>query len=114
MASIVSADLSLRFLPQVIEVLQAADSEDPLVKMLEHMLQQFHYSGVGYTLELGNINWEEELKDKTYRKLYLERIVEKKAYQWAEIPYLNQLLIAEFGMYKDLFWRELKIVDHGN
>jgi len=112
--SILSADLSLRFLPQVIEVLQAADSEDPLVKMLEHILQQFHYSGVGYTLELGNINWEEELKDKTYRKLYLERIVEKKAYQWAEIPYLNQLLMAEFGMHKDLFWRELKIIDHEN
>ncbi len=109
-SSMLSADLSLRFLPQIIIVLQNADTEDALVKMLEEILFQFHYSGIGYDLNLEKINWEEELKDKTYRKLYLERIVEKKAYQLAEIPYINQLLIAEFGMYKDIFWRELKIV----
>jgi hypothetical protein len=110
--SILSADLSLRFLPQTILALQNADSEDPLIKMLESILQQFHYSGIGYDLDLGKINWEEELKDKTYRKLYLERIVEKKAYPLAEIPYINQLLIAEFGMHKDVFWRELKNINN--
>lgn len=114
LSSILSADLSFRFLPQAIEVLQVADPEDPLVKMLESVLQEFHYSGVGYDLELENINWEEELKDRTYRKLYLERIVEKKAYKLAEISYINKLLIAEFGMYKDIFWRELKIIENGN
>ncbi|WP_263004355.1 hypothetical protein [Chryseobacterium edaphi] len=111
-SSILSADLSLRFLPQTILALQNADSEDPLIKMLEIVLQQFHYSGIGYDLDLENINWEEELKDKTYRKLYLERIVEKKAYQLAEIPFINKLLIAEFGMYKEVFWRELKIIEN--
>lgn len=115
-SSILSADLSLRFLPQIISALQNADPEDTLVKMLENILQQFHYSAVGFDMDLPKINWEEELKNKTYRKLYLERIVEKKAYSLAEIPYINQLLIAEFGMYKDIFWRELKIItkDNGN
>lgn len=108
-SAILSADLSLRFLPQLLDALQVADSTDPLVKILENILQQFHYSGIGLDLNLENINWEEELKNKTYRKLYLERIVEKKAYSLAEIPYINQLLIAEFGMYKDIFWKELKI-----
>ncbi|MCS3529997.1 hypothetical protein [Chryseobacterium sp. JUb7] len=108
-SSLLSADLSLRFLPQIISVLQIADSQDPLIMILENILKQFHYSGIGVDLDLKNINWEEELKDKTYRKLYLERIVEKKAYQLAEIPYIYQLLIAEFGIYKDIFWRELKI-----
>lgn len=109
-SAILSADLSLRFLPQIVEVLQITDSQDPLIKMLENILIEFHYSAVGFDLNLENINWEEELKDKTYRKLYLERIVEKKDYKLAEIPYINQLLIAEFGMYKDEFWRELKII----
>lgn len=113
-SSILSADLFLRFLPQIIAVLQSADPEDALIKMLENILIQFHYSAIGYDLELKNIHWEEELKDETYRKLYLERIVEKKAYSLAEIPYINQLLIAEFGMYKDIFWRELKIINDGN
>ncbi|MDF2553039.1 MAG: hypothetical protein K0R77_2314 [Chryseobacterium sp.] len=111
-SSLLSADLSLRFLPQIISSLQIADPEDPLIKILENILQQFHYSGIGFDLDLEKINWEEELKDKTYRKLYLERIVEKKAYNLAEIPYINQLLMAEFGMYKDIFWRELKIIEN--
>ncbi len=111
-SAILSADLSLRFLPQIISVLQNADPEDALVKMLENILKEFHYSAIGFDLDLENINWEEELKDKTYRKLYLERIVEQKAYSLAEIPYINQLLIAEFGMYKDIFWKELKTINN--
>ncbi|REC41036.1 hypothetical protein [Chryseobacterium sp. 5_R23647] len=111
-SAILSADLSLRFLPQLLDALQIADSTDPLVKMLGNILHQFHYSGIELDLNLEKINWEEELKNKTYRKLYIERIVEKKAYKLAEIPYVNQLLIAEFGMYKDIFWRELKIVEN--
>lgn len=113
-SSILSADLSLRFLPQIISALQNADPEDPLIKMLENILTQFHYSGIGWDLDLEKINWEEELKDKTYRKLYLERIVEKKSYRLAEIPYINQLLMAEFGMYKDIFWKELKTITKNN
>ena len=111
-SSILSADLSLRFLPQIISALQNVDPEDTLVKMLENILQQFHYSAVGLDLDLEKINWEEELKDKTYRKLYLERIVEKKAYPLAEIPYINKLLIAEFGLHKDAFWKELKNINN--
>ena len=109
--SILSADLSLRFLPQIISVLQDVDPEDPLIKILENILQQFHYSGIGFDLDLEKINWEEELKDKTYRKLYLERVVENKAYRLAEMPYINQQLMAEFGMYKDVFWKDLQIIN---
>ncbi|WP_228460391.1 hypothetical protein [Chryseobacterium gallinarum] len=112
--SIISADLSLRFLPQIILALNAIDPEDSLIKMLEDILTVFHYSGVGYDLDLKYVNWEKELEDKTYRKLYLERIVEKKDYKLAEVPFINKLLIAEFGMHKEAFWRELKITteDH--
>ena len=109
-SALLSADLSLRFLPQIVSALQRADPEDPVVKMLESILKQFHYSAIGSDLDPEGINWEEELKDKTYRKLYLERIVEKKAYQLAEIPYINRLLIGEFGIYKDLLWKELKTI----
>jgi hypothetical protein len=113
-SSILSADLSLRFLPQIITLMQTADPHDPLVKILEDILTQFHYSGIGYHLNLEKVNWEKELKDKIYRKLYLERIVEKKAYALAEIPYINQLLLADFGLYKDTYWRELKIITKEN
>lgn len=108
-SSRLSADLSLRFLPQIVSELQVADSEDPLIILLEAILSEFHYSAIGFDADVEKVNWEEELKDKTYRKLYLERIVENKAYKLAEIPFINKLLIAEFGLHKDAFWRELKI-----
>lgn len=111
-SALLSADLSLRFLPQIILGLKNADSEDPLIGLLENLLTDFHYSAVGFDLELENINWEKELSDSTYRKLYLERIVERKAYALAEIPFINQLLTAEFGLHKDIFWRELKIMNN--
>ncbi|WP_213278106.1 hypothetical protein [Chryseobacterium indologenes] len=113
-SSILSADLSLRFLPQIIVALNSVDSEDPLIAMLEEILTQFHYSGIGYDLDLKNVNWQEELKDTTYRKLYLERIVEKKDYKLAEIPFINKLITAEFGIHKDAFWRELKTITEEN
>lgn len=111
---ILSADLSLRFLPEVVMALNSVDPEDPLITLLEDILTKFHYSGIGYDLDLKDVNWEEELKDKTYRKLYLERIVDKRDYKLAEIPFINKLLIAEFGMHKDAFWRELKIITEEN
>lgn len=107
-SSKLSADLSLRFLPQIIISLKNVDANDPLIALLENILKQFHYSGIETELDLENLNWEDELKDKTYRKLYLERIVENKVYRLAEIPYINQLLTAEFGWYKEVFWKELK------
>lgn len=113
-SSVLSADMSLRFLPQIVSLFNMADPQDPLVKILEDILTQFHYSGIGYHLNLEKINWEKELKDKTYRKLYLERIVERKAYKLAEIPYINKLLMAEFGLHKDTYWKDLKIVEHGD
>lgn len=113
-SSILSADLMLRFLPQIITALRDLDSEDPLIGLLENILSEFHYSGIGHDLNLEKTDWEKELEEKTYRKLYLERIVEKRAYQLAEIPYINQLLIAEFGIYKNEFWRELKIINEKN
>lgn len=112
--SILSADMSLRFLPQVMIALHTLDPEDPLIPMLENILTQFHYSGIGYDLDLKNVNWKEELEDTTYRKLYLERIVEKKDYKLAEIPFINKQLIAGFGMHKDAFWRELKTITEEN
>jgi hypothetical protein len=96
--------------------LKNVDPDDPLIALLETILKQFHYSGIEADIELEHLNWEEELKDPTYRKLYLERIVDNKIYRLAEIPYIHQLLTAEFGWYKNIFWKELKInnTDHND
>lgn len=111
LAAILSADLSLRFLPEIYTQLNIADSKDPLLPLLERYLKQFHYAAIGSDIEPEVIDWQAELADPVYRKLYLDRIVEKKDYKRAEIPYINQLLHAAFGLYKDRFWPALKTIN---
>lgn len=106
-----SADLSLRFLPEIFTQLNISDSKDPLLPVLEHYLKQFHYSSIGSDIEPGVADWQAELADPIYCKLYLDRIVEKKDYKRAEIPYINQLLHAAFGLHKNQFWQSLKTIN---
>lgn len=111
LTAILSADLSLRFLPEIYTQLQIADSKDPLLPLLERYLKQFHYSAIGSDIEPDVTDWPAELADPVYRKCYLDRIVEKKDYKRAEIPYINQLLHAAFGLYKNQFWPALKTIN---
>ncbi len=106
-----SADLSLRFLPEIFTQLNIADSKDPLLPVLERYLKQFHYSSIGSDIEPEVTDWRAELADPVYRKLYLDRIVAKKDYKRAEIPYINQLLHTAFGLYKNQFWQSLKTIN---
>lgn len=46
--AILSADLCLRCLPDVIEKAKDINPDDPLIGLLEEILQQWHYSGIGY------------------------------------------------------------------
>ena len=106
-----SADLSLRFLPEIFAQLNIADSKDPLLPVLERFLKQFHYSSIGSDITPEVTDWESELADPIFRKLYLDRVVAKKDYKRAEIPYINQLLHAAFGLYKSQFWQSLKTIN---
>lgn len=111
LAAKLSADLSLRFLPEIYTQLNIADSKDPLLPVLERYLKQFHYSAIGSAIEIEVIDWESELADPVYQKLYLDRVVATKDYKRAEIPYVNQLLHAAFGLYKNQFWQTLKTIN---
>ncbi len=111
LAAKLSADISLRFLPEIYMQLNVADSKDPLLPLLERYLKQFHYSSIGSDIEPDVADWQSELADPVFRKLYLDRIVAKKDHKRAEIPYINQLLHAAFGLYKDRFWQSLKTIN---
>ncbi len=110
-ATQLSADLTLRFLPPIIIQLKLTDSDDALIPILEKMLATFHYSAIGYNLELILEDWATVLTDPTFKKLYLERIVAKEDYYLAEIPYINQQLNASFGLYKNQIWSTLKTIN---
>jgi hypothetical protein len=108
-SAILSADICLRFLPQVLIELKKIDTEDAIIPILESHLQTFHYSNIGFDYEIEKITLEPVFADKCLKQMYLDRVVERKAIKEAEIPIVNECLLADFGDYKKLFWRALEI-----
>lgn len=106
-----SIDLSLRFLPHILEQLQRIDSEDPLITILEQKLAQWPYSAIGYqTIELDEIIINQQIKDDCLRQLYANRIIEQKASNYLTIPKLYQQVKASMGMYSTTFWNDFELL----
>lgn len=110
-SAILSADLCLRFLPQINFELKRIDVEDPLIPILESILCTWHYSAIHTDCIAPEIDFKLFFKNNCLTQLYLDRIVDNKIIQWAEIPYINKLLRSRFGYYKDHFWSTLKSIE---
>jgi hypothetical protein len=110
-SAILSADICLRFLPQIRDELKRIDSEDAILPILERNLQQFHYSAVGFDLDVKTNDLKTIFSNDCLKQLYLDRIVARKDYKLAEQPEINACLLANFGDYKKEFWNELKTID---
>jgi len=107
-SAILSADLCLRFLPQINFELQRIDANDPLVPILNNILANWHYSAVNNESKPPEKALPKAYENKCVLQLFLDRIVEKKAIHWAETPFINTILNKHLGYYKDVFWRTLK------
>lgn len=110
-SAIVSADISLRFLPQIRDELKRIDSEDAILPILEHHLKQFHFSAIGFDVDTENLEYQTIFSNDCLKQLFLDRVVARKDYKLAENPEINKLLLANFGDYKKEFWNELKTID---
>lgn len=102
-----SADLCLRFLPQIIMEMKQIDADDAAISILESHLLQFHYSGIGFDVEVQKCDLDVVFSDACFEQLYLNRIVERKAIKFAEMHEINLRLAAGFGDYKQVYGREL-------
>lgn len=110
-SAILSADICLRFLPQIKDELKRMDSNDPILPILEQHLQQFHFSAIGFDLETENLDYQIIFSNDCLKQLFLDRVVARENYKLAEKPEINALLLANFGDYKKEFWNELKTID---
>ena len=106
-SALLSADLCLRFLPMILNQLKSIDTEDPLVEILDKILQKFHYSAIGTATIIPEIDWENQIISPCFKMLYLNRIFEKKDYNLAEIQFWKKEIQSQIGNYKDIFWKEL-------
>jgi MoxR-vWA-beta-propeller ternary system domain bpX4 len=105
--AILSADLCLRFLPQVLSEATLIDNEDPLIPILNDILKSWHFSGIGIEIEIGDIDFETIFTNKTLEQLYIDRVIEKKDINRAKSLTLNNKIKTVLGNYSEHFWKNL-------
>jgi hypothetical protein len=104
-AAILSADLCLRCLPDVISKAREINPDDLLIRLLEKILQVWHYSGIGFVKEPEN--WAPILADDCLRLLYIDRVIERRVTALANMPELRPGILAVMGDHNTSFWKEL-------
>lgn len=105
--AMLSADLCLRFLPEILIKAKEIDPEDMIIPILEGHLKQWHYSAIGFPLETEMLDLEVVLGNKCLKQLYVDRIIRNKSKSLAKIPTLTEQVIASMGDYASYFWRDL-------
>jgi hypothetical protein len=109
-SAMLSADLCLRFLPEMISHLKMIDIEDPLILLLEQKLIEWHYSGVRYPLEPGTLDFTTVVQDKCLHQLYCNRIIEFRKLPLAKHPAFNEMIAACLGLHSSEYWKEFELV----
>ncbi|GAA4340636.1 hypothetical protein [Flaviaesturariibacter amylovorans] len=103
-SEVLSADLTLRFLPDVLTQLRLIDPEDALLPLLEDRLAHFHFSGVGYALPPERLNWTSVAESPCLRALYADRVIARGALVLASTPALRPSVEAALGLYAPELW----------
>ncbi|WP_291146606.1 hypothetical protein [Flavobacterium sp. UBA7680] len=106
-SAIISADLCLRFLPQIVGEIKRLDPEDLIIEILEKHLIQFHYSAIGSELDIENVSFEIIEANDCLLQLYIDRVVQRKSIKWAQPDFIKKQLEIGFGDYQKLFWSQL-------
>lgn len=107
--SILSADLCLRFLPEMIKNLKVIDSEDLLIEWLEARLKKWHYSSVSYPLRIEELDFNEMYDNSCLLHLYCDRIIRYKNLPLALTPFFKSKIQAQMGLYGKEFWSEFQL-----
>lgn len=108
-AAVLSADLCLRFLPDMLVQFKLIDSEDPLIELLEKILVTWHYSGVTYSLKPETLDLTMLHTDASLFQLYCDRIFENKNLLLAQHTAFRDTIISQLGIYGTTFWNEFKM-----
>jgi hypothetical protein len=103
--AILSADLTLRFLPDILEKIKAIDEEDVLNSLLENVLQTWHYSGIQYNLDPAGLSLTGITDNPCMFQMYINRIIACQNLRLARIPVLQEGVRAAMGNYGATFWK---------
>lgn len=109
-STILSADLCLRFLPDMLFQLKVIDSQDGLIELLEAIAHKWHYSAMRYSLEIDRLSFEWMDSDTCLKQLYVNRIIEYKKLKLAEHPACYEAVKSSLGIHGEQLWKEFTLV----
>ena len=104
-SALLSADLLLRFLPDIITQVRLIDTEDHLANLLKDKLYCWHYSGVAYPLTPERLSFEAVTVNPCLYQLYIDRVIAHRNVSLAHHPALVEGIRASLGMFAPDFWQ---------
>lgn len=107
-SSQLSADLVLRFLPDIITHLKMINPEDSLISILEHHLIQWHFSGIKYALNAEDLDFSFVTVDPCLTQLYVDRVIEYKRISLAKHSALINGVKSSLGMFAAVYWKDFE------
>ncbi|MGB0523597.1 MAG: hypothetical protein ACPGJS_11590 [Flammeovirgaceae bacterium] len=108
-SAILSADVCLRFMPDLISQIAAIDPADALIQLLEVHLTAWHYSGINYALDLDQLSFTSIQENPCLMQLYTDRIIQFKNQSLAQHAVFNTAVRANLGLFADQLWNDLEL-----
>ena len=106
-SAILSADLTLRFLPDILFQLKVINPEDPLIAVLENHLGNWHFSGIRYSLPVDKLDFTILDFSGCLQQLYVDRTIFYNNRLLALHSKLSMRVKASLGLYAAQWWPEL-------
>ena len=96
-----SADLCLRYLPDVLRLVRSGAADDPLVQIIESLLKDWPLSAVGVQ-EIELVKRPVAFRDEGLWKLYIDRIIERSDKRLLSDPDVHHAVTASVGAFPQL------------
>jgi hypothetical protein len=101
--TILSADISFRYLPNLLGLAKGLAPEDVLVKRLQEAAAQWPFSSVGMKVE-GTIDVEVIMGDSCLRSAYIDRIIAARDGKRCNSILANEHIKEALGDYATVLW----------
>ena len=104
-SAILSADLCLRFIPDILSQLKLIDDEDGLIPLLDEQMQTWHYSGIKYIGDYQEGTSFNVIHDNDcLRQLYINRVIRNNKTGLASHHMLKESVISGLGSLGNELW----------